>query len=82
MSGMLSIYKSVLGLNETTYPSISSTSGRSSLLPCLGGSVPIQDISHHQPNDVKLSGLQSPSSSSTLDRRDDYSEWVRPGLSE
>ena len=41
---------------------------------------PIEIISNH-PNDVKTSGLQPPSSSSTY-RRINYSEWDKPGLSE
>ena len=83
MSDTQSIYKSALGLSETTCPSISKCVWTIiTKYLALGCPVPIQDTSHHHPNDVKTFGLQPPSSSSTLDRRDDYSEWVKPGLSE
>ena len=83
MSDTQSIYKSALGLSETTCPSISKYVWTIiTKYLALGCPVPIQDTSHHHPNDVKTFDLLPPSSSSTLGHRDDYSEWVKPGLSE
>ena len=81
MSDTQSIYKFVLGLNETGgilfLPHMSNTWERSSLIRSISkyvwtittyylflGVQPNQEISNH-PNDVKTSGLQPPSSSST-----------------
>ena len=74
MSDTQSIYKFVLGLNET------GGTDDHQLIPSSWVYGPIKIISNH-PNDVKTSGLQPPSSSSTL-RRISYSEWDKPGLSE
>ena len=80
MSDTQSIYKFVLGLNETggtlflAYPSISKYVWTITTYYLVLGVWPNQDISNH-PNDVKTSGLQPPSSSWTY-RRIGYSEWV------
>ena len=79
MSDTQSIYKFVLGLNETggtflAYPSISKYVWTITTYYLALGVKPNQDIRNH-PNDVKTSGLQPPFSSSTY-RRIGYSEWV------
>ena len=78
MSDTQSIYKSVLGLNETggtkylAYPSIPTYVWTITTHYPYFGMPPNQDISYH-PNEVKI-GLQPPSSSSTSYRRFCYSE--------
>ena len=56
MSDTQSIYKSALGLSETTCPSISKYIWTIiTKYLALGCPVPIQDTSHHHPNDVETS---------------------------
>ena len=86
MSDTQSIYKSVLGLNETggtkylANPSITTYVWTITTHYPYFGMPPNQDLGYH-PNEVKISGLRPPSSSSTY-RRISYSEWDKPGLSE
>ena len=87
MSDTQSIYKSVLGLNETggtkylANPSITTYVWTITTHYPYFGMPPNQDLGYH-PNEVKISGLRPPSSSSISYRRFSYSEWDKPGLSE
>ena len=87
MSDTQSIYKSVLGLNETggtkylANPSITTYVWTITTHYPYFGMPPNQDLGYH-PNEVKISGLQPPSSSSISYRRFSYSEWDKPGISE
>ena len=80
MSGTPSIYKSVLGLNETggtflAYPSTSKYVQTATTLSPFKVATPIVIISSTHPFDVKIVGL-APSSISSTRRRIGYSEWV------
>ena len=87
MSDTQSIYKSVLGLNETggtkylANPSITTYVWTITTHYPYFGMHPNQDLGYH-PNEVKISGLRPPSLSSISYRRFSYSEWDKPGLSE
>ena len=87
MSNTQSIYKSVLGLNETggtiylANPSITTYVWTITTHYPYFGMPPNQDPGYH-PNEVKISGLRPPSSSSISYRWFSYSEWDKPGLSE
>ena len=86
MSDTQSIYKSVLGLNETggtkylANPSTTTYVWTITTHYPYFGMPPNQDLGYH-PNEVKISGLR-PSSSSSNYRRISYPEWDKPGLSE
>ena len=93
-----SIYKSVLGLNETggTLFLIPYVQYRREVLAypvnlqvCLDDhhllpclGMPPNQHISDHPNDVKISDIQPPSSSLTFNHRISYSEWDKPGLSE
>ena len=86
MSDTPSIYKSVLGLNETggtflAYSSISKYVRTATTLAPFKVATPIVSICSTHPFDVKIVGL-APSSISSTYRRISYSEWVIPGLFE
>ena len=87
MSDTQSIYKSVLGLNETggtkylANPLITTYVWTITTHYPYFGMPPNQDLGYH-PNEVKISGLRPPSLSSISYRRFSYSEWDKPGLSE
>ena len=97
MSDTQSIYKFVLGLNETggTLFLIPYVQYRREVLAYTSISKYVWTITTYylvlgvqpnqdisnHPNDVKTSGLQPPSSSSAY-LRISYSEWDKPGLSE
>ena len=87
MSDTQSIYESVLGMNETggtkylANPSINTYVWTITTHYPYFGMPPNQDLGYH-PNEVKISGLRPPSSSSIPYRQFSYSEWDKPGLSE
>ena len=80
MSDTPSIYKSVLGLNETggtflAYPSTSKHVRMATTSAPFKVATPIVSVSSTHPFDVKIVGL-APSSISSTYRRISYSEWV------
>ena len=87
MSDTQSIYNSVLGLNETggtkylANPSITTYVLTITTHYPYFGMPPNQDLGYH-PNEVKISGLRPPSSSSISYRQFSYSKWEKLGLSE
>ena len=80
MSDTPSIFKSVLGLNETggtflAYPSTSKHVRTATTSAPFKVAIPIVSVSSTHPFDVKIVGL-APSSISSTYRRIGYSEWV------